>query len=182
MKICAWDTGREWLLRYMMFWLLYIRGSNANPPPSAPFLFLLHPQPLPLDWLLLLYLWRRSRLSYHKDTFFFFFGHIAQHVGSSLPNQGLNLCLLQWKWGVLTPGPLGKSQGPFLILLHIQLGFFHQVTPKQHSSWASDSHCCSGHCSPASISALSFSAPANANSDLLTGSWLPPWMESSVLI
>ena len=38
----------------------------------------------------------------------FYFGHIAQHVGSSLPNQGLNLCLLQWKWGVLTTGPRGK--------------------------------------------------------------------------
>ena len=112
----------------------------------------------------------------------FFFGHIAQHVGSSLPNQGLNLCLLQWKWGALTPGPLGKSQGPFLILLHTQSGFFHQVTPKQDSSWASDSHCYSGYCNLASIFALSFSAPANANSDLLTGSWLPPWMESSVLI
>ena len=115
-------------------------------------------------------------------SFLFFFGHIAQHVGSSLPNQGLNLCLLQWKWGVLTTGPLGKSQGPFLILLHIQLGFFHQVTPKQVSSWASDSHCCSGHCNLASISALSFTAPANVNSDLLIASWLPPWMESSVLI
>ena len=183
MKICAWAMGREWLLRYMMFWLLYIRGSSANPLPSAPSLFLLYLQPLSLDWLLLLYLWRRSRLFYHKGPFFsFFFGHIAQHVGSSLPNQGLNLCLLQWKWGVLTTGPLGKSQGPFLILLHIQLGFFHQVTPKQVSSWASDSHCCSGHCNLASISALSFTAPANVNSDLLIASWLPPWMESSVLI
>ena len=158
----------------MMFWLLHIRGSSANLPPSAPSLFLLHPQPLPLDWLLPLYLWRRSRLSYHKDPCFFFFVclfffscHIAQHVGSSLPNQGLNLCLLQWKWGVFTTGPLGKCQGPFLILLHIQLGFFHQVTPKQVSSWVSDSHCCSGHCNLASISALSFTASANVNSDLL---------------
>ena len=29
---------------------------------------------------------------------------------SWLPGQGLNPCLLQWKCGVLTTGPPGKSQ------------------------------------------------------------------------
>ena len=31
------------------------------------------------------------------------------HMGSYLPCQGLNLCPLHWKHGVLTPGPPGKS-------------------------------------------------------------------------
>ena len=33
----------------------------------------------------------------------------VQHVGSQFPNQGSNLCPLQWKRGVLTTGPPGKS-------------------------------------------------------------------------
>ena len=40
--------------------------------------------------------------------FFFFFYCIAWHVVSSFPNQGLNLCPLQWKRRVLTTGPRGK--------------------------------------------------------------------------
>ena len=33
-----------------------------------------------------------------------------QHVGSYLPDQGLNPCPLHWKYGVLTTGPPGKFQ------------------------------------------------------------------------
>ena len=32
------------------------------------------------------------------------------HVGILVPDQGLNLCPLQWKCGVLTTGLPGKSQ------------------------------------------------------------------------
>ena len=42
---------------------------------------------------------------------FCFFGHTAQHAGSEFPNQRLNPCPLQWKCGVLTTGPPGKSRG-----------------------------------------------------------------------
>ena len=42
-------------------------------------------------------------------SFFFFFGRAAWHVGSWFPNQGLNPLPLQWKHGVLTTGPQGKS-------------------------------------------------------------------------
>ena len=31
------------------------------------------------------------------------------HAGSSFPNQGWNPCPLQWKCGILTTGPPGKS-------------------------------------------------------------------------
>jgi len=43
---------------------------------------------------------------------FFSFGHTAEHVGSSFPDQGLNPCLLHWKHGVLTTGMSGKSALP----------------------------------------------------------------------
>ena len=39
---------------------------------------------------------------------FIFFGHIM-HVGSYFPNQGCNPHPLDWKGGVLTTGPPGKS-------------------------------------------------------------------------
>ena len=32
-----------------------------------------------------------------------------RHAGSYFPDQGSNLCPLQWKSGVLTTGPPGKS-------------------------------------------------------------------------
>ena len=41
---------------------------------------------------------------------FFFFDHATWHAGSSFPDQGSNLCPLQWKGGFLTTGPPGKSQ------------------------------------------------------------------------
>ena len=37
------------------------------------------------------------------------FGCAAQHVGSYLPDQESNPCLLHWKHGILTTGPAGKS-------------------------------------------------------------------------
>ena len=40
---------------------------------------------------------------------FFFFDHTSWHVGSWFPNGGSNLHPLQWKHGVLTTGPPGKS-------------------------------------------------------------------------
>ena len=39
-----------------------------------------------------------------------FFGHTVEHTGSWLPDQGSNSCPLEWKHGVLTTGPPGKSQ------------------------------------------------------------------------
>ena len=44
-----------------------------------------------------------------------FFFLAAWHVGSYFPNQGSNPCPLQWKYGVLTTGPPGKSLSRFLI-------------------------------------------------------------------
>ena len=49
----------------------------------------------------------------HSSSSFYFlnlvFGHAPRHVGSLFPDQGLNLCPLQWKRRVLTTGPPGKS-------------------------------------------------------------------------
>ena len=42
--------------------------------------------------------------------FIVFFLLAAQHVGSQFPNLGLNPRPMQWKHGVLTTGPPGKSQ------------------------------------------------------------------------
>ena len=36
-------------------------------------------------------------------------GPATWHTGSEFPDQGSNLCPLQWKCGVLTTGPPGKS-------------------------------------------------------------------------
>ena len=44
-----------------------------------------------------------------NQFFFFFFDHTSWHVGSWFPNWGSNLRPLQWKHGVLTTGPPGKS-------------------------------------------------------------------------
>ena len=40
-----------------------------------------------------------------------------QHVGSYFPNQGSKLHSLQWKQGVLTTGPPGKSKFFFFLML-----------------------------------------------------------------
>ena len=47
------------------------------------------------------------------DLLFYLFGPPAQLVESKFPNQGLNPCPLQWKPGVLTTGPPGKSPETF---------------------------------------------------------------------
>ena len=46
----------------------------------------------------------------HNHSFFFFFGHAAQYVGSQLPDQGLNPHSLQQKHGVLTTGQPGSPR------------------------------------------------------------------------
>ena len=46
-----------------------------------------------------------------------FFDRAARHVGSLFPYQGLNLCPLHWKGGVLTTGPPGKSLSWLFLLL-----------------------------------------------------------------
>ena len=38
-----------------------------------------------------------------------FFFWSVRHAGSLFPDQGLNLCPLQWKYGVLPTGPSGNS-------------------------------------------------------------------------
>ena len=48
------------------------------------------------------------------------FGHTTQHMGSSFPNQGLNLCSLHWKYRVLTSEPPGKAP-PFFRSDHTQI-------------------------------------------------------------
>ena len=48
---------------------------------------------------------------------FFFFGHAMQHAGSSFPDQGSNLCPLQWKHGVLTTGLPGKFPRHFFFFV-----------------------------------------------------------------
>ena len=50
--------------------------------------------------------------------FKFIFGHTARHAGSQFPDQGSNLCPLQWKRRVLTTGPPGKSPGVCLLSVH----------------------------------------------------------------
>ena len=49
-----------------------------------------------------------------KIIIIIFFGHTAQHVESSLPDQGLTLCPLHWKHKVLSTGSWGS---PCLTLL-----------------------------------------------------------------
>ena len=55
-----------------------------------------------------------------KGLYFFFFLAILQNVGSWFPDQGSNLCPLHCKSGVLTTGPLGKSQWVSTILCILQ--------------------------------------------------------------
>ena len=48
-----------------------------------------------------------------KHFFFFFFGCASRHAGSQFPDQGSNLCPLQWKHRVLTTGLPGNSRTHF---------------------------------------------------------------------
>ena len=45
--------------------------------------------------------------------FFLTFWPHLRHMGSWLPDRGLNLCPLHWKHRALTIGPPGKSLGDF---------------------------------------------------------------------
>ena len=72
--------------------------------------------PRPMDHSLSTFDLNPSTIHYHVTPFFFsffFFGCATQHAVSmrdlSSPDPGLNLCPLQWKAGVLTTGPPGKS-------------------------------------------------------------------------
>ena len=47
----------------------------------------------------------------NKMPFFLFSLFFLRHVGSWFPGQEWNRCPLQWKCGVLTTGPPGKTQG-----------------------------------------------------------------------
>ena len=49
---------------------------------------------------------------------FFFFVHVPQHVGFSLPDQRSNLCPLHWKLRILTAGSLGRS--PYFVILMLK--------------------------------------------------------------
>ena len=70
----------------------------------------------------------------HTPTQLFFFGHAMQHVGSYFPNQGSNLCPLQWKRGVLTTELPGKS--PYSSLIP-SLPFSNEVVLFFHPSLTS---------------------------------------------
>ena len=56
-----------------------------------------------------------TRLSFY--SFFLFFSCATQHAESHFPNQGQNLCPLQWKCGVLTTEPPEKSQLFFFFVI-----------------------------------------------------------------
>ena len=49
--------------------------------------------------------------------FFFFFLAAMHGMWDQIPDQGSNLCPVQWKNGFLTTGPPGKSLGPDFLLI-----------------------------------------------------------------
>ena len=69
--------------------------------------------------------------------FFFFFCHTTWHVGSLVPDQGLNPCPSQGQHWVLTPGPTGKSPSwsfssiPPQHLLHLPTQFMNMSLASQ---------------------------------------------------
>ena len=63
-----------------------------------------------------------------NQFFFFFFDHTSWHVGSWFPNWGSNLRPLQWKHGVLTTGPPGKS-------LQFYISFYPWELPPAQTLW-----------------------------------------------
>ena len=69
----------------------------------------IQPTAVPHPYLLTLTTW------VHLRPLFF----LATSCGMwNFPNQGSNLCPLQWKWRVLTTGPPGKSLSPLLKPIH----------------------------------------------------------------
>ena len=63
----------------------------------------------------LFFIWPKAQV------FFFIALATLQHVGSQLPNQGLNPCPLDWKLRVLTTGLPGKSPRSFILIIHYQV-------------------------------------------------------------
>ena len=55
----------------------------------------------------------------------------------NFPHQGWNLCPLQWKCGVLTTGPPGKSNIAFLETSRCHRYFVLKITIYKHSTWTS---------------------------------------------
>ena len=67
-----------------------------------------------------------------NSILFIYFGHTTWHAGLSSPDQGLNLCLLQWQCGFLITGPPGKSLTFILDLSGIKLSILGwQMSPNQ---------------------------------------------------
>ena len=65
----------------------------------------------------------------------------AQHVGSQFSDQGSNLHPLQWKNGILTTGPLGKSQ-EIPTLLNPPCNRCFHLTEDTGQSWLLSPSCC----------------------------------------
>ena len=61
-------------------------------------------------WPFVYLLWRNAYSNpFLYLKFFIVFGHTSQHMMSSFPSQGTNLCSSLWKHRLLTTGPPGKS-------------------------------------------------------------------------
>ena len=52
---------------------------------------------------------REANISWEFLILLLLFRHTERHVGSYFPDQGKNLCPLQWKYGILTTGLPQKS-------------------------------------------------------------------------
>ena len=52
---------------------------------------------------------KKFRRKKNYCIYFCFFGLVTGHAGSQLPDQGLNLCSLHWKFRVLTTALTGNS-------------------------------------------------------------------------
>ena len=57
---------------------------------------------------------RMNNLENAKNCFFFLVDHVTQHVGSQVPDQGLNPCPLQWNENYQ---PLDRQGSPAALLL-----------------------------------------------------------------
>ena len=95
--------------------------------------------------------------------FFFFFYCTAQHAGSQFPDQELNLCPLQWKRGVLTTEPPGKSI--LWTLFHKWGNWGSQRKKWQGQPWSPDLPTSQAHDSSLEVSG----APCHRRNGLLGG-------------
>ena len=66
---------------------------------------------------------KMKSLQHHIFSFLFFSFYWLHHVfaGSYFPDQGSNPCSLQWKHGILTTGPPGKSLQFFITSISFNL-------------------------------------------------------------